>query len=177
MWPQDQCTVVGGSRQPTYDDLSVYQWSQGYIQGVLEESSEKIRKNMLRHFVSVIQDSIELSFATAQCAHGLILQEMERGTVDWSQVEKIEKIRGRNTQRIWQTASNSSPVDTDKTMLCKLYNKCRYDKQSEHVEKGITYQHYCSNCYAVTGRRFEHPRSQCIRLKGDKKEGQGGQRV
>ena len=140
----------------------------------LEESSEK-----LIHFVSMMQDSIELSFATAKRAHGLILQEMERGTVDWSQVEKIEKIRGRNTQRIWQTASNSSPVDTEKTMLCKLYNKgtCRHDKQSEHVEKGVTYQHYCSNCYAVTGRRFEHPRSQCIRLKGDRKEPQVGQRV
>ena len=42
MWPQDQCTVVGGSRQLTYDDLSVYQWAQGYIQGVLEESCDKL---------------------------------------------------------------------------------------------------------------------------------------
>ena len=42
--------------------------------------------------------------------------------------------------------------------------------------KRVTYQHYCSNCYAVTGRRFEHPRSQCFRLKADKKA-QSGQRV
>ena len=179
MWPQDQCTVVGGSRQPTYDDLSVYQWSQGYIQSVLEESNEKLRKNMLKHFVSMMQDSIELSFSTAKRAHGLILQEMEKGNVDWANVEKIEKIRGRNTQRVWQPENNSSPAFAEKTMLCKLYNKgtCRHDKVSEHVEKGVTYQHYCSNCHAITGRRFEHPRSQCIRLKADKKEPQTGQRV
>ena len=71
---------------------------------------------------------------------------------------------GNGEGKRWQTVSNSSPVDTDKTMLCKLYNKgtCRYDKQSGHV---VTSQHYCSNCYAVTGRRFEHPKSLCIRLK------------
>ena len=99
--------------------------------------------------------------------------------MDWANVEKIEKIRGRNTQRVWQSENNPSPAGSEKTMLCKLYNKgnCRHDKLSEHVEKGVTYQHYCSNCYAITGRRFEHPRSQCIRLKADKKEPQTGQRV
>ena len=66
MWPQHQCTVVGGSRQPTYDNLSVYQWAQGYIQGVLEESSGNIKENMLRHSISMMQDSVELSFATAK---------------------------------------------------------------------------------------------------------------
>ena len=67
-----------------------------------------------------MQDSIKLSFASAKRAHGLILQEMERGNVDWSQVENIEKIRVRNTQTIWQTANNSSLIDTENTMLCKL---------------------------------------------------------
>ena len=80
-WPQDYCSVPYGSKQPTYDDPSVLQWSQGFIQCVLDESNEKIKETMLRHFVSSMQDSIELSFATAKCAHGLILQEMEKGSL------------------------------------------------------------------------------------------------
>ena len=36
-WPQDFCRVPGAQKQPTYDDLSVYQWSQGFVQCVLEE--------------------------------------------------------------------------------------------------------------------------------------------
>ena len=45
-------------------------------------------------------------------------------------------------------------------MLCNLYNKgtCRHDRQSEHVEKGITYQHllvdYAICCYVDTAGRF-----------------------
>ena len=174
-WPQDYCTVVNGSRQPTYDELNVNQWAQGYIQCVLEEPNSSTQRCMLRHFVSIMQDSIELSFPTAKRAHGLILQEIEKGNVDWSQSEKIEKIRSRNTQRVWQQNPSSKVYgDNDKSMVCKLFNKgtCRYEKQSEHTDKGVTYLHYCSNCFAVTGKKYEHGKHQCLRLKGDKKESQ-----
>ena len=32
------------------------------------------------------------------------------------------------------------------------------------MEKGILYQHYCSHCFAITGKRFEHPKRQCLRF-------------
>ena len=67
-WPQDYCTVVSGGRQPTYDDLNVNQWVQGIIQCAVEENNEVVRQNMLKHFVSLMQDCIELSFQTAR--HG-----------------------------------------------------------------------------------------------------------
>ena len=52
-------------------------------------------------------------------------------------------------------------------MLCKLYNKrvCRYQNQTEHADKGVTYQQFCSNCLASTGKKYEHPKQQCLRLK------------
>ena len=99
-WPQDYCTVCTGHKQPTYDDLSVLQWSQGFIQGVIEEPSSTVRNIMLRHFVSCMQDAIELSFPTAKRAHVFVLQDMEKGTIDWHNWEKIDRIRSRNTQRI-----------------------------------------------------------------------------
>ena len=90
-WPQDYCTVVSRGRQPTYDDLNVNQWVQGIIQCAVEESNDVIRQNMLKHFISLMQDCIELLFPTPRCAHGMILQEMEKGNVDWTQTGKIEK--------------------------------------------------------------------------------------
>ena len=101
-WPQDYCTVLGGNKQPMYDELNIFQWSQGYIQCVLEETDNLVKENMLKHFISAMQDAIELSFPTVRRAHGLILQEMERGNVNWLQPEKVEKIRSRNTQRVVQ---------------------------------------------------------------------------
>ena len=38
-------------------ELSVYQWSQGFIQCVLEKQNSKIKENMMKHFVSIIQDA------------------------------------------------------------------------------------------------------------------------
>ena len=96
-WPQDYCTVLYGNKQPTYDELNSFQWSQGYIQCALDESDNVVKENMLKHFIST------LSLPMVRRAHGFILQEMERGNVTWLQPEKVEKlIRSRNTQRIVQ---------------------------------------------------------------------------
>ena len=86
---------------------------------------------MLRHFVSCMQDAIELSFPTAKRAHACVLQEMEKGTINWHNWEKIDRTRNRNTQCILALPSQKSQAESasaDKTMLCKLYNKgvCRY---------------------------------------------------
>ena len=56
---------------------------------------------------------------------------------------------------------------SDKVVPCKLYNKgtCRYEKETEHTDKGTTYGYYCSHCIVVTGKKYEHPRNQCLRLK------------
>ena len=100
---------------------------------------KKIKENMVRHFVSSMQDAIELSFVTIKRAHGLIFQEMEKGSLMWLQTEKIDKIRSRNTQRIvpsgTSTTSKVQSEGTEKTMLCKLYNKgsCKYQNQTEHT--------------------------------------------
>ena len=51
----------------------------GFVQCILEEQSHKVKENMMKHFVSIMQDAIELSFATAKRAHGIVLQEMEKG--------------------------------------------------------------------------------------------------
>ena len=43
---------------------------------------------MLRHFVSCMQDAIELSVPMAKHAHAFVLQEMEKDTVNWLNSEK-----------------------------------------------------------------------------------------
>ena len=45
------------------------------------------------------------------------------------------------------------------TFICKLFNKgtCKFEKQSEHTDKGVTYQHYCSYYYSSDGKEYDHP--------------------
>ena len=104
---------------------------------------------------------------------------MEKGSVDWLKPSTIEHIRCRNTQRLVPNIVNSRAVSDsgEKVIRCKLYNKgtCRYEKQSEHTDKGTTYGHYCNHCTVITGKKFEHPRNQCLRLKNEKKGGNTNQ--
>ena len=167
-WPQDFCTILAGGKQPTYDELSPMQWSQGIVATALEEKDPIIRENMLKYFISIAQDAIEVSFPTARRAHGILLQEIEKGVCTWKDFDLVEKIRSRNTQRFASPVGNvkQNPEVVDKNFICKLYNKgtCRSEK-TEHTEKGINYQHFCSHCFSACGKKFEHPRTQCLRLK------------
>ena len=63
-WAQDYCTTVTGYKQPTYHEINVFQWSQGFVYCVLEESDGKTRENMLRYYTSLMEDAVKMLFAT-----------------------------------------------------------------------------------------------------------------
>ena len=67
----------------------------------------------------------------------------------------------------------------EKTFICKLFNKgtCKFEKQNEHMNKGITYQHYCSYCYSSAGKKYDHPKIKCHRLRKDTKKSTENQNV
>ena len=52
------------------------------VQSVIEESSNTVRTDMLRYFVSCMLGASELSFPTAKRAQRFVLQEMWKGTLD-----------------------------------------------------------------------------------------------
>ena len=104
--------------------MNLQQWVQGFMYCSLE-TDNKIRQNMMSHFALLMQDAIELSPNTARRAHAAVLQEMERGKVSWSQIDLVEKIKCRHTQRILQS---HKPISTGvQSQTCVHYNKgqCR----------------------------------------------------
>ena len=94
-WPQDYCSVFVGQKQPTYDELSLEHCFK-------EQDSNVIRENMLYYLTLLMQHAVELFSSTARRAHAAVLQEVEKGRVDWSKMEQIEKIKNRYTQRLVQ---------------------------------------------------------------------------
>ena len=163
-WPQDYCSVLVGQKQPTYDELSLEQWFQGLLYCILEQDSNTIRENMLYYLTLLMQDAVELSSSTARRAHAAVLQEVEKGRVDWSRLDLIEKIKNRYTQRMVQQ-SKPSMVSGIQTQVCSHYNKgyCRYE--GEHTVGNVLYQHYCSFCMRETHKKFDHPSVKCLRAK------------
>ena len=133
---------------------------------------------MLRYYISLMQYAVEMSFATAKRAHSIVLQEIEKGNCDWDNLDKIENLRCRHTQRNVTISVKKNADSSDEVLNCKLFNKgmCRHDNASEHMEKGILYQHYCNHCFAITRKSFEHPKTQCLRFKREGKEVDHGQK-
>ena len=161
-WPQDFCTVLG-TKQPTYNEMNLEQWVQGFMYCILDQNDNKIRENMMLYFTLLMQDAIELSPNTARRAHAAVLQEMERGKVSWSQIDLVEKIKCRHTQRILQS---HKPTSTGfQNQVCVHYNKGQCKFENEHVSNNVLYQHYCSYCIKETQRKYDHPASKCMRMK------------
>ena len=163
-WPQDYCSVLVGQKQPTYDELSLEQWFQGLLYCVLEQDSNTTRENMLYYLTLLLQDAVELSSGTARRAHAAVLQEVEKGRVDWSRLDLIEKIKNRYTQRMVQQSKPSS-VSGIQMQVCSHYNKgyCRYE--GDHTVGSVLYQHYCSFCMRETHKKFDPPSVKCLRAK------------
>ena len=45
---------------------------------------------MLEYYALLMQDAAELNFPTVKRAHAAVLQEIERGKVNWDQLDLIE---------------------------------------------------------------------------------------
>ena len=121
---------------------------------------------MLQYLTCLMQDAIDLSMNTARKAHAAVLQDMERGKVSWEQLDLVEKVKSRNTQRLVQSYKNKATTQ-DTIQPCIHFNKgsCRFE--SDHVLKNTLYQHICSYCFRETGRKFEHSMQKCLTMKNN----------
>ena len=64
-----------------------------------EEENFKCREFMLGYLVNLLEDATDLSWAAAKASHAVLLCRMEQGEVkDWTDVEKIDRIRRAHAQ-------------------------------------------------------------------------------
>ena len=105
-WPDEFC-YSSDRTCPSYDDLTVTQFSQGFIGCILEEDNPKVRQNMFLYLQQLYQDAQETNWYTAKSAHKILLLEMERAKVSWKDNNKVHQIRARYTHPI-------HPSQTDK---------------------------------------------------------------
>ena len=90
-WPHDN--VLGGvtRQQVTYDQLSLTQFIQGFTRNILDERDNEIREHMLWYLNDLMEDATDFSWKSAKAAHAVLLCEMERGSVTWSNTSLTPK--------------------------------------------------------------------------------------
>ena len=166
-WPQEH-VFVGSSRKPiTYDELNVQQFLLGHLVTAMAPENIADRENMLQYIIKLLRESVDGSFIASKGAHACVLQELERGAVTWSDVQKIDEIRTLYTRKSFHTENSKRDNDTSngghKKVVCSYYNKNKCTKTTDHVTNNIMYRHVCSYCYKVTGKCFGHQENDCNR--------------
>ena len=124
-------------------------------------------KKMIFYLCDLMEDTNDFLWANAKASHAVLLCEIERGTVDWSNTPRIDRIRRAHAQ-CHTTGNNQSRVRNQdpqhKPWFCKAYQigSCQYT--TDHDLSGKTHKHICAFCL-TQGRHMNHPEKDCYFAK------------
>ena len=92
-WPHEY--ILGGlsKQRVTFDQINLTQFVNGFVKGILDEKDQNVREKMLSYLCDLLEDANDFSWASAKASHAVLLCEMERGAVDWSNTPRIDRIR------------------------------------------------------------------------------------
>ena len=120
---------------------------------------------MLQYLSDLMEDATDFAWASATAAHAVLLCEMERGSVDWTQTHIIDRIRRAHAQKHksnhrqnWGKNENSK-----RPWYCKLYQNGLCSHNRDHESGGKMYKLICAHCL-VQGRQAAHPEKDCRSL-------------
>ena len=169
-WPHE--AILGGATRArlSYDQLSMSQWVQGFCKNMLDEPDQKIRENMIQYMGELFEDVTDFSWQGAKAAHAVLLCEFERGTLNWGDTARIDRIRRAHAQKHVTTARTWGRNEKNsKPWYCKQFQTgtCTFSK--DHEVNGKTHKHICSFCIGQ-GRFLGHAEKDCIFSKRHNKK-------
>ena len=106
---------------------------QGFTRNILDEKDGKTRERMLWYLNELMEDVSDFARGSAKVAHA-VLCEMERGTVDWHDTHRIDRIRRAHDQKHTGKQNWDRSLEVKKPWFCKLY------QQGHCTSKGTTSQ-------------------------------------
>ena len=166
-WPHE--AILGGASRSrlSYDQLTMAQWVMGFCRNVIDEKDDKNKERMLSYMSDLMEDVSDFGWQGAKAAHAVLCCEMERGTVKWSDSNRIDRIRRAHAQRHRNDNTKHWGKNSDTTKrpwFCKPFQtgNCTYDK--DHDVNGRQNRHICAHC-ASQGRILTHPEKDCLFAK------------
>jgi hypothetical protein len=164
----------GSKNKVYYEDLSFFEWSNGYMAIIQNETNPKIARLMMAHFRTLMEDAVSHGWEAVKYAHKDILMRLEMGEFTWhDELTMAEKRRSALTRAskpkdivsgsygnrgFYQGRGNgkqfggarSGPMGNKKLVKsCIYYNNNICSKKGDHEEANVFYRHNCSHCMAV----------------------------
>ena len=162
-WPHE-AILSGVSRQRvTYDQLSLTQFVQGFCKNIMEESCNERRHTMVSYLSDLMEDATDFSWQSAKAAHAVLLCEMERGSLQWEDMDRIDQIRRAHAQKhVASRGTWAKPSDHSgrKPWFCKSFQTGVCTHTRDHESNGKLQRHICAHCL-MGGRQLNHPEKDC----------------
>jgi hypothetical protein len=172
-WPNMHVYSVAGQKVE-YEELSWQQFFNGYLTTV-RLAAPADQQHMYAHLGLITEDLLSYSFQAVRSYHGVWLQEIEQGKVQWADNTARDVLRRRY---IWtpapqQQAYSATPtrgkkmatrgkgkglhIDFSKNQPCAAYQSGECEQSSDHNKV----DHICKYCLLKLGRRARHPMQEC----------------
>ena len=168
-WPHE--AVLGGvSRQRVmYDQLSLTQWVQGFCRNILEERSGSRKDTMISYLADLMEDATDFLWQGAKASHAVLLCEVERGTLQWEDGDRIDRIRRARAQKHISTSKSSWAKSERKPWFCKSFQSNTCSHQKDHEVNGRLNKHICAFCLTL-GKQLTHSEKNCLTKQSSKNE-------
>ena len=161
-WPHEAILGDVSRQHIAYDQLSLTQFVQGFSKNILDESDQKICEKMIQYLSELMEDTTDFSWASAKAAHAVLLCEMERGSLDWEQTDKIHRIRRAHAQKysgnFRQNWAKNEGIDVYGTVNCIRQGHVPITRITK--VGGKIFKHICAYCLAQ-GKQAAHPEKDC----------------
>ena len=114
-WPHEYVLAGNNKDCVNYNQLNITQWMAGFCRIMREEKCEESKDCMLDYIKSLIDDANNFSWQSAKASHAILLCQMEQGEItNWSETEKIDRVRAANAQRHTNGYQSSAPYQRSK---------------------------------------------------------------
>ena len=114
--------MLGATRPwATYDQLSLILFIKGFARNIIDETYNEIREHMLWYLNDLIEDATDTLWGSAKA---VLICEMAKGTVSWSDTGEIDRIHNAHPQNhlhFGRPNSVTGDLETKKPWFCKLY--------------------------------------------------------
>ena len=159
-WPHEH--ILGGQtrQRVTYDQLTMPQFVQGFVKNILDEKNLDNREFMLRYLGDIMEDTSDFAWVSAKASHAVLLCEMERRQVVWSDTAMIDRIRRAHAQKHQNRQNWGFRQQEKRPWFCKNFQtgSCSFNK--DHEVGGKLHRHICAHCLSQ-GKHLNHSERDC----------------
>jgi hypothetical protein len=175
-WPHDFIIGQGRKSRLLYDELDIMQFVLGCISITDRADDPAVIRAMLEQLRLTHRDAQSYGFEAARFAYGVVLSQMEDGTLSWHDRSRISEerrlalvARGPHSRGLpvpscgvvgvrarpasakphagWQNIPNC-PGGGIVTRVCDFFNQGICSRSGDHQTGNLMWRHICKGCFA-----------------------------